>query len=81
MRKRKMARRYDKLKEDEEAIKRLVKLGVVDYSLQRNIEIFEQFEMHPDLCAECRYSVLACEHQLSESMIKKVVLDLKKKID
>lgn len=73
-----MASRYEKLKKEEKSIKRLVKLGVVDYTIQRNILIFEEFKLNPELCAECRYEILAYEHKLSSDTIKKIVLDLKR---
>ncbi len=73
-----MANRYEQLKKEEGSIKRLVKLGVIDYTVQRNIMIFEEFKKNPELCAECRYEVLAYQHKLSSDTIKKIVLELKR---
>ena len=69
---------YTKLKKREEEIKALTKLGVISTTVIRNIEIFEKFQEHPQLCKVCRYEVIAEAYGLKNSVsVKKIIEKLK----
>ena len=70
---------YTKLKARTKHIKELQDLGVVSPTVLRNIEIFERFHAHPDLCVMCRYEAIAEAYGLKDSSsIKKIIADLSK---
>lgn len=70
---------YTKLKELIEPIKKLQDLGEISTSVLRNIEIFEEFNKHPDLCKECRYEVLAEHYGFKDgSSVRKIITKLSK---
>lgn len=70
---------YSKLKHRIKAIKELQDLGVVSPTVLRNIEIFEAFHQHPELCVVCRYDALAEAYGLKDgSSIRKIISELSK---
>lgn len=71
-------RRYDNLKKEEDAIKRLVRLGVIGYVVERDLKIFEEFESKPELCSECRYEMISYKFKLSSDRVRKIITSLKK---
>jgi hypothetical protein len=65
---------YTKLKHRTKVLKELQNLGVVDPIWLRNIEIFEEFHDWPELCAICRYELLADKFGMkSSSSVKKII--------
>lgn len=70
---------YTKLKRRVGELKELAKIGVVAPHWLRDIEIFEEFHSQPDLCAECRYEMIAEKRGFKHSSsVKKIVLKLGK---
>lgn len=65
---------YTILNKHKKAIKELQDIGMVSTNLLRDVEIFEAFHEHPDLCKECRYEVLAEAYGFKNtSSIKKII--------
>lgn len=70
---------YTKLKKREKEIKELTDLGVVSYTVLRDIEIYEKFRDYDDVCKICRYEVLADVYGFKDSSsIKKIVMKMTK---
>lgn len=70
---------YTKLKHKTRVLKELTELGVVSTTVLRDIEIFEKFHEHPDVCKICRYEVLAEEYGFkNSSSIEKIIMKLSK---
>ncbi len=70
---------YNEIKSKIQEIKELVKLGIVSTKWITYIDIFEEFSAQPQLCAECRYEILADKYGYKNSdSIKKIILKLKK---
>lgn len=70
---------YTKLKHRTKIIKELEDLGVVSTTVLRDIEIFERFHEHPELCKECRYEALAEVYGFKDgSSVRKIIDKLSK---
>jgi len=70
---------YSKLKHRTKSIKELQDLGIVSTTVLRDLEIFEEFHRHPDLCVVCRYDALAEAYGLKDgSSIRKIISKLSK---
>ncbi len=73
---------YTELKKKEKEIKELTDLGVVSYTVMRDIEIFEKFHEYDDVCKICRYEVLADVYGFkTSSSIEKIIMKLSRKSD
>lgn len=73
---RKMESRYKKLKHRQKHIKELIKIGVVDPCVNRNIEIYEAYH-ELDSCYICKCEIIADRYNVSVSTIEKVIRFMK----
>lgn len=71
---------YKKIKSRTQEIKDLTKLGLIDPSWLRNIEMFEKFHLlkNQNVCIQCCYVFVAEDYGISWETVKKIVAKLSK---
>ncbi len=72
---------YQLIKQEEETIYKLVKAGIITYTIIRDISIYQRFEELAPMNKESRYLIIGDENELSLKRVQQVVLNMERKIN